>query len=231
VDGLVVRPEDTLEQPKGITPIAIPDGVDPTVFRSVVAAYTTGWRTKGARPTIPEVRALWPRLSETHLGEIMVTPEFRAAMESRGIDIGDTPGLTHQQHLFLMAYSDPHDRRSQSAKLKAVGANTQQLGNWNRNPVFMRARQALGHRIFEDAVPDIQITMTQQALAGSFNHQNFIMETLGEGPKAREQQSAKEAIQEIVYAIQRATQGNPEMREKIMQEIRIGRMAAAELTG
>jgi hypothetical protein len=216
VDDVAVGPEDTLARPKGITPIAIPKDVDSTVFRSVVAAYTTAWRTKGARPTTAEVHAAVAEAqSEAYIGEILVTPEFRDAMAGRGIEIGDTPGLTHQQHLYLMAdVGSATTAAARPQKLEAVGASTQQLDELDAAADLRSARKQTidGTAFSRTRSTMIKTVMVQQALGGSFTHQNFIMETMGEGPEgARAAERAGGHPGASSHAIQRAT-GRPARR-------------------
>lgn len=217
------------EAPKAINPLEIPDGVNPMVFRAVLAAFTTGWRVLGRTPTLDETHAYWPKITKVDLGRILVTPEFREACAKRGITLSDTPGLTHTQHLVLMALSDRRDKRSEKAKIEACGATTQQVANWERQPVYQAARRALAARIWEDGLPTLQSVMLDQAAAGSFQQQQYIMDTLGEGPKAREQQSARETVQRLVAAVQRATVGHPDIRRAIMEEMQ-SEMQMAALT-
>jgi hypothetical protein len=120
-----------------------------------------------------------------------------------------------------MALSDPYDKRNLKQKLETVGVTTQQYANWQRNGVFQAARRALVGRVFEDSIEDIKTTMVQQAIGGSFQQQQFVMETLGEGPKAREQASAQQIVQHFLSAIARATNGHPEIRQAIMDEMKV----------
>lgn len=208
------------QAPKGIDPIKIPVGMNATAFRSVLAAFTTAYRVLGRLPTAKETWNYWPSITESAVGEILVTPEFREAAEKRGIALGDTPGLTHVQHLALMAVSDPYDKRSLKQKLEAVGATTQQYANWQRKPLWQAARRALASKLWDDGLDDVKARMFQQAEAGSFQHQSFILETLGEGPKARESVNAQAIVQGFVSAISRATIGHPEIRAAILDEMR-----------
>lgn len=217
--SLEVRSDGVAQAPRDIEVIKIPEGVNPTAFRSVLAAYTTAYRTLGVAPSVEQVWAYWTKIPTKSVGEIMVTPEFRQALAARGIVLGDTPGLTHVQHLALMMLSDPNDRRTPKQKLEAVGATTQQYASWQRQPTFQAARRAMASRVWEDGVDDLKVGMMQQAAGGSFQHQQFIMETLGEGPKAREQANAQQLVMSMVGAVQKATVGHPEIRAAIMAEL------------
>lgn len=219
--SLEVTAGSVAQEPDGIQPLQIPADVNPVAFRSVLAAYTTAYRAQGRHPSTNEVWAYWPKITEKAVGEILVAPEFRDALAARGIVLGDTPGLSHLQHLVLMAVSDPYDKRSLKQKLDACGATTQQYANWQRQPTFQAARKAMAARLWEDGLDDVRTRMFQQAEAGSFQHQSFIMETLGEGPKGKESADAAAIVQHFVSAISRATMGYPEIRAAIMEEMRL----------
>lgn len=208
------------QAPSGIDPLKIPAGIDPTAFRSILAAFTTAYRVLGRTPSADEVHSYWPKVSAPGIAEILLAPEFRDALAKRGIELGDTPGLTHVQHLALMAVSDPYDKRSLKQKLEAAGVTTQQYANWQRQPLFVAARRAMASKMWDDGLDDVKTRMFQQAEAGSFQHQEFILETLGEGPKAREAVNAQAIVQGFVSAISRATVGHPEIREAILSEMR-----------
>lgn len=218
--SLEVTAGSVAQAPAGIEPMKIPAGVDPVAFRSVLAAYSTAYRSFGRHPSASEVHQHWPRITLAAISEMLLYPEFRDALASRGIVLGDTPGLTHVQHLALMALSDPYDKRSLKSKLEACGATTQQYSNWQRQPLWQAARRATAARLFEDSLDDIKTTMVQQAVAGGFQQQQFVMETLGEGPKGRESMNAMEVVQRFVSAISRGTIGHPEIREAILGELR-----------
>src|SRR5688572_15833275 len=87
--GIKVRSKDGR-----LSPVKTPLGFTDYVFRSAVAAFDTAYRTLGKLPSVTEVHEFWKRIPLKTYSALFVTPEFKQALEYRGIEWEVDNGLS-----------------------------------------------------------------------------------------------------------------------------------------
>lgn len=222
----VIQREDGVEvrKPDGTTQmVAYPERFDKSAFRNVLAAYGTAYRKIGRQPSMDEVHAEWPRVHKNTVGEIMTTPEFRYALQLRGIEV-EHPGLSSAQHAALMLFTNPFDKRPVSKKLGDLGISASTWQMWMRYAPFANALEQASRQVYKDVSPMVRTRLAGMAESGNLAAMDRLLEEIGEGPKSRELANAREVVMAMVQAVQKHTQGHPEIRRAIMEDMQLTMM-------
>lgn len=126
-------------------PIAKSIGPNGDLFkRAVNAAWLA--HTKGEPVTSDTILIYDAALPRQQLLELMESPLFRQALESRGIPSEDNRFLTEPQIAALAAIADHTVRKPERQKLRMVGVNWNEFQGWLSNPIFRRQYRAIQER-------------------------------------------------------------------------------------
>lgn len=130
----------------------IPAGIERTTFRNALSAVDVLYRQEGVVPTIDEVHRLWPQITKRTYEKLWAMPEFKEALELRGIRMDKDAGLTELQAHAILLLSDPTDHRNTSTKLRELGISMARYQAWMKSPLFAdtlrkRAEDNLGNAI------------------------------------------------------------------------------------
>lgn len=144
----------TVKDPMGnYRPIDTPRGFTDLAFRSIVAAVDAYYRQFGKVPSAIEAQKFYPRTTTKVIAALMVTDEFRLALNYRGIEWEIDSGLSLEQSMALLKMGDWTDRRSTNVKLKELGIPMARYQAWMKQPLFAEALHARTEAAFSDMVP------------------------------------------------------------------------------
>lgn len=207
-------------EPNEHRPFQVPDGIGRHTFRFVLTAYETAYRTKGAQPTLKEVHAVWPRITQKEMGEVIKTDEFIDALKTRGIEIDRYGGLTHEQQICIGVLADPFDRRQIAAKLKAVGIPMGRYLNWKKNPLFLSALEFQSAGAYREVLPELRNRLIERAEGGDLRAIELIFAKTGEyDPAAQNVEDARTLVLKVVESVMRNVQ-DIGARQAILDDIR-----------
>lgn len=206
----------------------VPEDINPMNFRHVLAAVDVYWNDKGQMPTPSQARTLWPTIPLKLFQTVFATPEFREALERRGISANGDLGLTDKQATALSLLTNPGDARSTTAKLKDIGVSYSTFQNWMRQPLFSRMYRERTERTLEDIVPAAIMALSTNIEAGNQRAIEFGLKMSGRyDPDAIEVQNARTIVLTLVEAIEK--HAPKEVREAILGELD-GIMRATRVT-
>lgn len=194
----------------------VPEGINPTVFRHVLAAVDLLWNDEGRFPTPKKVHEFWPTTPLKTIESIFGTDEFGAALEKRGIQATGAVGLTELQATAIAVLTNPGDARSTTSKLKDVGVSYSTFQNWMRQPLFSRLYRDRTERVLEDIVPAAIVGLATNIEAGSQRAIEFGLKMSGRyDPDAVEVQNARTVVLTLVELIQQFVK-DPAERKAIL---------------
>ena len=212
--------EISVRNPKGsIKRVSTPRGFTDFVFRSAVSAFDTAFRTLGRIPTVDEVHDTWKRIPKATYAAIWVTPEFKQALEYRGIDWEVDSGLSMEQSMLLHKLVDFTDKRSLGAKLKDLGIPMVRYQAWLQSPLFNESLRVRTERMFGEAVPLALQKLLTNMDAGDQRAVEKVLEITGRWNPAQQQ---VEDVKRVVVAIVESVIKNVadlEVRRAIMADV------------
>jgi hypothetical protein len=210
----------SLPESQEYAPFDVPEGVSRHTFRMVLTAYETAFRTKGSEPTLAQVRAVWPRISQKEIGELVKTDEFVNALKTRGIEIDRYGGLTHEQQVCIGVLADPFDKRQIAAKLKSVGIPMGRYLNWKKNPIFMAALEQQSAGAYREVLPELRNRLIERAEGGDMRAIELIFAKTGEyDPAAQNVEDARQLVLKVVESVLRHVK-DVSARQAILDDIR-----------
>lgn len=182
----------------------LPRGIDPQVFKDALVVVSTMYGRDGIFPTVQEARAYHKRITSTAWAKIYSTPEFKQALELRGISMDPIDGLSPQQMLAIEVLANPVDRRNTETRMKAIGVSMTTYRAWMRNKLFSsliaeKAEQNLG-----DSISVAMNRLVANAEAGDQRAIEKVLEISGRyNPAQIEQANAREVILAVVEIVLR----------------------------
>lgn len=148
-------------------PVSVPLGFRPDVFRDSLACVYALWMRDGKFPTATDCARYFPSIPTKTYGALFETPEFKEALEYRGVPYDLRNGLSSQQLMVLMALDDPTDQRTLGSKLKALDIPMSRYKAWLKNPNFVNERDRQSKANWGEMVSDLRQTVMSQALSGN----------------------------------------------------------------
>lgn len=212
--------EILVRTPKGaINRVPTPRGFTDFIFRSSVSAFDTAYRTLGKVPTVDDIHAIWSRIPKATYAAIYVTPEFRQALQYRGIEWDVDEGLSMEQAALLHKLTDFTDKRSIGAKLKELGIPMARYTAWQHNHLFAESMRIRTEKMFNDAVPLALNKLLSNMDSGDQRAVEKVLEITGRWNPAQQQ---VEDVKRVVVAIVESVIKNvrdPEVRRAIMADV------------
>lgn len=182
--------------------ISVPVGFREDTFRDALACVYSLWMRDGRFPTVEECARYFPAIPTSTYGGLFETPEFKEALEYRGVAFDPKMGLTAQQLNVLLALDDPSDRRSIGAKLAALGVPMARYKAWLKNPNFTAERDRQTKENWDAMLPELRNTVMSEALAGNTKMMELWLAKTGEYNPANEAtQDAMQIVQVVVDAV------------------------------
>ena len=204
----------------------VPDGFSPAMFRHAVAGADLLYRRKGVMPSLNELVSSWEDFDKKTIAKIWTTPEFKAALEIRGIKFDVKQGLTAEQLYAIQILQDPTDRRTTKTKLEAVGIPIGKYRAWMRNPVFARAMNEQAEHNLGDSVQMALNKLVANAEAGDQRAIEKILEISGRwNPQQQEVQNARTVVMTMMEILQEELAGDTDRLDRILQRLR-GKMTS-----
>lgn len=221
-DRIFLTPEEL--SGKKMRRINVPEGVVAKDFRNCVAVTWMEFTATGTIPG-PERIAEVTQLVEPYVRKITLTPEYRAALEIRGVPVyKDMAGLNEQQVLALQVLLDPTDGLTLAGKLKKVGVSMSKYRTWLRNPYFKRHMDTMARNLISDHTPDLMTQLVGKAAQGDLKAIQYAFEVGGVYNPAVE--ARRQANIDIVVVLSKMTEviqkhvKDPAVLENIAQEFR-----------
>lgn len=199
--------------------VPTPSGFTDLAFRNAVAAADGAYRTSGMRPSVDECYLFWPKISKKVYAQFFLTDEFKQALQYRGVEWGENPGLSQEQGFALLKLLDPSDRRSTSTKLKELGIPFAKYEAWTKQPLFMATYKKRSEAMFEASAP-VAIT----ALLGEVEDRNmraielYLAMSGRWNPAERQVEDARAVVMKFIESLTRH-ETNPEIRKAIMADV------------
>jgi hypothetical protein len=185
-----------------INRVDTPSGFSDLMFRNVVAAFDTAYRTLGMLPTVTDVHKYYPSAPVKTISALFLTEEFKDAIRYRGIDWSPDSGLSMEQNMALLALSDPTDRRSTSVKMRDLGIPYSRLSAWMRHPLFAQTRMQMSENNLKDAVPMVIDKVIGNAEAGDQRALELILKMTGRwNPDQMQLDDAKTVVLKVVESV------------------------------
>lgn len=209
-----------------VRPIAVPAGVTKGIFYKVVSAYDALFRAAGTLPDVNDVRRLMPQLPKKAISTVILTPEFAAAMELRGVGFSSELGLSVQQAATLNVLENFSDSRNMNSKLRDVGVSRTQFNGWMKDPLFRDFYERRIEAHVRDAHMGALSTIISASENGDLKAAEKILEINGRySPQNAELQNARAVVQALVEAIQRHVK-DPEAVDKIISEVTLAQQVS-----
>jgi hypothetical protein len=200
-------------------PVSTPLGFTDFAFRNAVAAFDTAYRMLGRTPTVKEVQKFWPRIPTATYSAHYLTPEFKQALEYRGIEWEPESGLSLEQSMALLKLTDPTDRRTTNVKLKELGIPMARFQAWMKQKLFAESYRARSEDNLKDAIPMALNRLIGNAEAGDQKALEKILEMTGRwNPNERQVEDARTVVLKVIESvIKRVT--DPEVRRAILGDV------------
>lgn len=200
-------------------PIATPAGFTDTGFRNAVAAFDTAYRTLGRLPSVEEVHTVFPKLPIITYATLFSTPEFKQALEYRGVQWTNDIGLSMEQSMALLKLCDPTDFRTTSVKLKELGVPMARYQAWMLNPLFLHSYKERSERGLKEAVPMVLQKLIGRAEASDQRAIEKVLEITGRwNPQAQQVEDARTVVLKVIEAVIKHVT-DPEVRKAIMADV------------
>lgn len=197
----------------------VPSGIDPDVFRNILAATDILYGREGSVPTVEEVHKLWPRNQKKTISKIFATSEFKQALALRGIELDPENGLTQEQAMAITLLSDPTDTRMTTTKLRQLGISQQKYHNWMRQPLFSQLLRERSEHNLGDAIPVALNRLVGNAEKGDQRAIEKLLEITGRyNPAQIEVGNARQVVLVMVEAVLRHVK-DKEARAAILGEV------------
>lgn len=200
--------------------IQIPARFKEDVWRRAITVFQLYWDREGRVPSAQQAHAAWDRIPLKTYQALVDEPEFRRALELRGIELDPTDSLTDIQVMVLMKLTDPADKRTVRAKLRDLGVSWPRYQGWLKNPVFVREKRRRTEETFGD-VQDLALTKLYGNVdSGDQRAIEFALEVTGRyNRQTIAIQDARLVVQTIVEAVI-TNVPDPKVREAILNHAR-----------
>lgn len=217
--GLRIGTLDVRNPDGSVRVVQVPDGVDPVVFRNVVSAVDTAFRTIGVMPDLDTAHKVFPKIPKSTYGKIWKTPQFADALEARGVQVDPDAGLHPLQQAVLVAITDFTSTKTLKAKLESVGATPAQHQAWMKNPLYAEAYKERTEAQFKEAVPTAMNALLSNVEKGDQRAIEKVLEITGRyNPNQRELENARVVVVTLIEALQRHVK-DPEVMKAILEEV------------
>lgn len=211
-------------------PVPAPEGFTPEQFRNAVAACYTFYRRTGKLPSATELHASWAAIKTKEYSALMVTDEWKQALEYRGIAWDDKAGLSLEQRSVLIMLANVGDRRSLGAKLRELGVPMARYQAWLRHPLFREQVNEAAERVLEEAIAPSLTAFATAAAGGDLNAAKFVLEITGRwNPNQQSLEDARIVVNSLVESIIKHVP-DAAVRESIMADVALARAAQQALT-
>lgn len=211
-------------------PVPAPEGVTPEQFRNAVAACYTFYRRTGKLPSATELHAAWAPIPTKTYSALMLTDEWKQALEYRGIQWDDKAGFSLEQRSALIMLADVGDRRSLGTKLKELGIPMARYQAWLKQPLFREAVNSAAEQVLEEAIAPSLLAYSAAAYNGDLNAARFVLEVTGRwNPNQQSLEDARTLVRTLVESIIKNVK-DPEVRESIMSDVALARTTYQALT-
>lgn len=202
----------------GYKPVKTPLGFTDLQFRNAVAATYTLYRQNGVIPSVAEVFRYHPAIPTPTYSALFLTPEFRQALEYRGVVWEEKSGISLEQNSVLIKMADFSDRRSLGVKLRELGVPMARYQAWLKHPLFRKAVNDLAESNLQDAVAPALTALAGKAAAGEDNAIKAVLEMTGRwNPSAQSLEDARTVVMALVEAITKHVK-DPDTRKAIMAD-------------
>lgn len=211
-------------------PVPTPEGITPEQFRNAVAACYTFYRRTGKLPSASELHATWAPISTKTYSALMLTDEWKQALEYRGIQWDEKAGFSLEQRSALIMLADVSDRRSLGTKLKELGIPMARYQAWLKQPLFREAVNSAAEQVLEEAIAPSLLAYSAAANSGDLNAARFVLEVTGRwNPNQQSLEDARTLVRTLVESIIKNVK-DPEVRESIMSDVALARTTYQALT-
>ena len=219
------RAADDRDLVGAVQAIEIPAKYSPDLWRRAVTVYQLYWDREGVVPTPEQAHHSWDRIKLATYQALSLEPEFRRALELRGIDLDPTDSLSDTQMMALMKLTDPSDRRTERAKLRDLGVSWPRYQGWLKNPVFVKEKRRRTEDTFADVQDAALIKLRGNVEAGDQRAIEFALEVTGRYNRQNiAVQDARVVVQTIVEAV------IAEVKDPVVRDAILAR-ARASITG
>lgn len=196
----------------------VPEGVNPTSFRHILASVDLIWNDSGVFPGPEQAREVWPSIPLKTWQTVFASPEFESAMEKRGVPVPSNHGLSEKQIVALQVLTNPSDTRTIASKLKDIGVAYSTYQNWMRHPLFSRMYRERAERLLSDSIPTAITGLVANLEKGDQRAIEFHLKMSGRyDPSQTELQNARTVVLALVESIQK--HAPKEVREAIENDL------------
>jgi len=184
--------------------------------------------------TAETIYALWPtdaasfykagpRPSVTAIKQFKATEEYRELMLEVGIEVTDVSQMNERQLMALNVVADTTDKRSKTAKLKALGVSSVEWRGWMRQKEFNDSFTAMVSTAVKDAIPMAEIKLAEMAEAGDLNTIKFLFEYTGKYNPAQQQAVDAQALMNVMIDAAQEVFGKaePELFKEFIDMVRL----------
>lgn len=203
-EGKLVSPRVGIHPAYQATAVPKPSVAEHGQFfkRAINAAYLAHFR--GERVSYEAITAIDGGLADPTLYELMESPLFRQACESRGIPHENTDFLNEEQVAALAILADHSVRRPERAKLKAAGVSWEKFQGWLHNPIFRREYRAMQNRVLELATERGDTVLAQLIDDGNMRAIEYANAMTGRyDPASREAVNTMSILQMVMSLVQK----------------------------
>lgn len=203
---------------KPLVRVRIPDGVNPSTFRAVVAnAYSM--YVLGDRVTVETLTSRTGML-EHRVRFILDSPEFKYAMQVRGCDLSGISSLSPEQDFALQILTDPYDKSPMSKKLKKAGITGTTYRAWLQNKAFAEQMNRMSEMITASS-SEALIQLAGKAGEGDLRAIQLLLEVNNRHNPAKEQQQDMWTVLSRILEVVYRNVKDPAIIEAIAQEVHV----------
>jgi hypothetical protein len=200
--------------------IEIPATFKPEVWRRMLTVWHLFWDREGRVASPFEAHKAWDRIPLKTYELAALEPEFRRALELRGIDFDPSDTLSDIQHMVLMKLTDPSDRRTERAKLRDLDVSWPRYQGWLKNQVFVSEKRRRTEETFGDVQDVALMKLRGNVEAGDQRALEFALEVTGRyNRQTLAVQDARTIVQLVADAVIRNVT-DAHTREAILADIR-----------
>lgn len=156
----------------------VPAGTEDSTFRNIVSAAYTAYVGYKRMPSVEDI-AEFSKHEKRTINRIIATPEFKTAIQSRGVPWDGLGGLSTEQHYALSILLNPTDRRTLQAKLKSCGITYPKYKAWLKEPKFSNYIKQQADEMLADHEADFHTVLASKGLNGDLNAIKYIYELTG----------------------------------------------------
>lgn len=195
----------------------VPTGVEPSMFRHLLAAIDLLYRRNGVAPTLEAVKGVWD-FPAGFVEKMLLAPELAQALAIRGIVLDAKTSLTYEQLSAITLLSDPTDRRTTDTKMRSMGVSMAKYRAWMKNPLFSGALHQQAEDNLGDAIPIALNRLVANVEAGDGQAINKILEITGRwNPQQQEIQNARSLVLTFMEVLQ--AELDPEMLKRVQRKV------------